>query len=136
MESPLSLGQSGIERERGLAKDPILIRRLGKGERLPCGTENLGERADRIRKIRAPSDAGCAERIDDLAEKRLRRAFAPALWRYVDGGDLEIELFVPGKLEKLGRRLVGRAVLERRARQVIENHGDFGEAVHDLPQQR
>src|SRR3984893_19375429 len=133
---PLSLGQYRIERERGLAEDPILIGRLGKGERLARGGENLGERADRIRKIRAPGDPGSAERIDELAEERVRRAPAPALGRYIDGRDLEIDLLVFGKLEEFGRRVVGRAIRERHARQVIEDDRDFGEAVHDLAQQR
>src|SRR5882672_8256561 len=80
-----SFRQHGIERKRGLAEDPILIRRLGEGERLARGAENLGQRADRIRKIRAPGDPGSAERIDDLAEERIRRALAPALGLYIDG---------------------------------------------------
>src|SRR4051812_11867198 len=89
---PSSLGQSRIERQRGLAENPILIRRLGKRERLARGAEDFRQRADRVRKIRAPGDPGSAERIDDLAEERLRRAFAPALGRDVDGRDLEIDL--------------------------------------------
>src|SRR5437667_9769074 len=89
-----SLGQSRIERQCGLAEDPILIRRLGEGERLARGVEDFRQRADRIRKIRTPGNPGSAERIDDLAEERLRRAFAPALGRYIDGRALETYLRV------------------------------------------
>src|SRR5215472_14296840 len=117
---PSSLCQSGIERERGLAEDPVLIGRLGEGKRLARGAEDLGERADRVRKVRAPGDAGSAERIDDLAEERIRRTLAPALGRYIDGRDLQINLLVFGKIEKFRRRPVGWAVRERGARQVIE----------------
>src|SRR5215472_17322301 len=109
---PSSLGERGIERERGLAENPILVRRLGEGERLARGAEQLRQRADRVREIRAPGDPGCAEGIDDLAEERLRRGFAPALGRHVDGRDLEIDLLVSGELEEFARRLVRRAVLE------------------------
>src|SRR6516165_8384163 len=115
---PSSIGQSGIERERGLAENPILVRRLGKGERLARGVEDFRQRADRIRKIGTPGNPGSAEGIDDLAEERLRRAFAPALGRYIDGSDLEIDLLVFGQFEEFSRRLIGRAVFKRRARQV------------------
>src|SRR6266566_3796910 len=107
-----SLGQSRIERQCGLAENPILIRRLGEGERLARGAEDFRQRADGIRKIRAPGDPGSAECIDDLAEERLRGAFAPALGRYIDGRDLEIDLLVFGQFEEFGRRFVGGAVLE------------------------
>src|SRR5262245_34811081 len=76
--APALLRQRRIKRLRGLAEDPILVGRLGEGERLARGAENLGQRADRIRKIRAPGEPGSAERIDDLAEERIRRALAPA----------------------------------------------------------
>ena len=113
---PLSLGQSGIERECGLAENPILIGCLGEGERLARGAENLGQRADRIGKIGAPGDPGSAERIDDLAEERIRRGLAPALGRYIDGRDLEIDLLVFGKLEEFGRCCVRSWIASQKSR--------------------
>src|SRR5580704_6695273 len=98
----MPLSQSGIERERGLAKDPILIRRLGEGKRLARGAEDFRQCANRIRKVRTPGNPRGAERIDDFSEKRFRRAFAPALGRYVDGRDLQIDLLVFGEIEELG----------------------------------
>src|SRR2546430_17400471 len=103
----LSLCQSGIERERCLAEDPVLIGRLGKGKRLARGAEDLGQRADRVRKVRAPGDAGRAERIDDLAEERIRRTLAPARGRYIDGRYLQINLLVFGEIKEFRCRLVG-----------------------------
>src|ERR1700722_6714580 len=128
----MSLSQSGIERERGLAKDPILIRRLGEGKRLARGAQDFRERADRIRKIRTPGNPRGAERNDDLAEKRFRRAFAPALGRHIDRRDLQIDLLVFGQIEELGGTRVGWPSLERRARQVVEDHRDLRKTVHDL----
>src|SRR5579871_5629260 len=94
---PLSLRQHRIERQRGLAEYPVLIRRLGERERLAAGRQNLRQRTDRIRKVRAPGDARRAEHVDDLAEEAVGRTFAPALRLPVDWRDLEINLPVFGQ---------------------------------------
>src|ERR1700728_2154467 len=39
---PLSLGESGIERERGLAENPVLIRCLVEGKRLDANLSAFG----------------------------------------------------------------------------------------------
>jgi hypothetical protein len=87
-------------------------------------------------KVRAPGDAGSAERVEDLAEERVGRPLAPALGRNIDWSDLQINLLVLSKLEELFRGLVGWAIFERRTRQVIQDDRDLGKAIHDLPQQR
>src|SRR5581483_12249536 len=115
----LSFGQHRIERERGLAKNPVLIGWLGEPERLAAGAQDLGQRAGRIREVRAPGDARCAESVDDFAEIAVGRAFAPALRLPVDRRDLEIKLPVFGEPEKVGGCPIGWPVLERRTRQMI-----------------
>src|SRR5258706_13755207 len=115
-----STNKRRIEGLRGLAEDPFLIGILGERKRLSCRPETFRQRAARIRKIRAPGDPWGAERVDRLSEERFRRAFAPGFRRHVDRRDLQVNLLVLGEREEVGRLTIGRPVLERRARQVVE----------------
>src|SRR3954454_943017 len=110
-----SVREARIELERRLAEDPVLVARLGERERLLCRSQNFLHRPYRVREIRSPGDALCAESIDDLAEERLRIAFAPALRRHVDWRDLQIDLLVLRQREEFVSAGIRRPFLERRA---------------------
>src|SRR5580658_6249627 len=93
---PYSLWKRGIERKGGFAENPILVGRLGERKRLACVAEDFRQSTGRIWEIRTPRHPRSTERINDLAEKRLRRSLTPFLGPPVRRRDLEEELFVFG----------------------------------------
>src|SRR5262249_42219317 len=94
---PPSVLEHRIETLRGLARNPVLLARLGKRECLLRGAQDLLQGADRVRKVRPPGDALRPEGVDDPAEERVGRALAPALRAHVDGRHLQVDLRVPGE---------------------------------------